>query len=171
MFFYEYIPLGMLSTVKLHSTKEDSMKRTPIILVILLSLIVVAAMSASAQEKCPQCGMNLAEHQNTAFVVEKTSGESVTYCCPHCGLWVMAKEADTVKSAKARDFISGQWVNAKDAWYVFDSKAVPACSPSWIAFAKKKEAEMFHKGFGGHLYAYDEAIKKRATMPEAMQNK
>jgi nitrous oxide reductase accessory protein NosL len=145
------------------------MRKTSLVLVIFLSLFVVAAMSANAQEKCPLCGMNISGNENTAFVVEKTSGETVTYCCPHCGLWVMAKEANTVKSAKARDFISGEWVNAKDAWYVFDSKAVPACSPSWIAFAKKKEAEMFHKGFGGHVYAYDAAIKKRASMPEGMK--
>jgi nitrous oxide reductase accessory protein NosL len=126
-------------------------------------------MPAIAEEKCPLCGMNIAGNENTAFVVEKTSGESVTYCCAHCGLWVMAKEADTVKSAKARDFISGEWVDAKDAVYVFNSKAVPACSPSWIAFAKKNEAEMFRKGFGGEILAYDAAIKKRASMPQGMK--
>ena len=147
------------------------MKRLPLVSLLLFVLILAVAIPAIAQEKCPLCGMNNAEHQNTAFVVETTSGESVTYCCPHCGLWVMAKEADTVKSAKARDFISGQWVNAKDAFYVFNSKAVPACSPSWIAFAKKKEAEMFKKGFGGEVLSYDAAIKKRAAMPKGMEMK
>jgi nitrous oxide reductase accessory protein NosL len=147
------------------------MKKLPVIGLLLFVLIVAVAIPAIAQEKCPLCGMNISGNENTAFVVEKTSGESVTYCCPHCGLWIMAKQADTVKSAKARDFISGEWVNAKDAFYVFNSKAVPACSPSWIAFAKKKEAEMFKKGFGGEFFSYDAAIKKRATMPEGMSMK
>jgi hypothetical protein len=151
--------------------KEDAMKRLPLIIAMIFVFFVAVAISANAQEKCPACGMSLAGNENTAFVVEKTSGETVTYCCPHCGLWVMAKEADTVKSAKARDFIGGEWVNAKDAVYLFNSKAVPACSPSWLAFAKKKEAEMFRKGFGGHIYSYDEAIKKRASMPEGMTMK
>jgi nitrous oxide reductase accessory protein NosL len=147
------------------------MRRLPLVSLLLFVLIVAVAIPAIAEEKCPLCGMNISGNENTAFVVEKTSGESVTYCCPHCGLWVMAKEADTVKSAKARDIISGEWVNAKDAVYVFNSKAVPACAPSWIAFEKKKEAEMFKKGFGGEILSYDAAIKKRATMPEGMKMK
>jgi nitrous oxide reductase accessory protein NosL len=147
------------------------MKRLHLIIAIVFVLVAAMAISASAQEKCPLCGMNLEGNQNTAFVVEKATGETVTYCCPHCGLWVVAKEADTVKSAKARDFIGGEWVNAKDAVYLFNSKAVPACSPSWIAFAKKKEAEMFRKGFGGTIYSYEEAIKKRASMPQSMTMK
>jgi nitrous oxide reductase accessory protein NosL len=147
------------------------MKRLPLIIAIVFVLVAAMTIPAIAQEKCPLCGMNLSGNENTAFVIEKTSGESVTYCCPHCGLWVMAKEADTVKSAMARDFIGGEWINAKDAVYLFNSKAVPACSPSWLAFAKKKEAEMFRKGFGGTIYSYDNAIKKRAEMPEGMTMK
>jgi nitrous oxide reductase accessory protein NosL len=161
----------MLFEQKLLLSRRVKMKKLSFLTILLFVVIVAVAMPAVAQEKCPLCGMNVAEHQNTAFVVEKTSGESVTYCCPHCGLWIMAKEADTVKSAKARDFISGEWVNAKDAVYVFHSKAVPACSPSWIAFAKKKEAEMFKKGFGGEVLSYDAAIKKRETMPKGMEMK
>ena len=142
------------------------------ILVMLFALLVAAVAPVAAQEeKCPLCGMNNAGNENTAFVVEKNTGETVTYCCAHCGLWVMAKEGDSVKSAKTRDFISGEWENAKDAVYVFNSKAVPACAPSWISFAKKKEAEMFRKGFGGKLLAFDAAIKKRASMPQGMQMK
>jgi nitrous oxide reductase accessory protein NosL len=145
------------------------MKRNIALAIVLVFVFVtVMAVAASAQDKCALCGMNLAGNENTAFVVEKTSGETVTYCCPHCGLWIMAKEADTIKSAKVRDFIGGEWINAKDAVYLYDSKAVPSCSPSWIAFAKKKEAQMFHKGFGGTVYSYDEAIKKRAGMPKGM---
>jgi len=151
--------------------KEDDMKRLPLIVAVFFVFFVATAIPASAEDKCSLCGMNVAGNENTAFVVEKTSGETVTYCCSHCGLWVMAKEADTVKSAKVRDFISGEWVNPKDAVYLFNSKAVPACSPSWIAFAKKTEAEMFSKGFEGTIYSYDEAIKKRAEMPKGMTMK
>ena len=145
------------------------MKKVPFIISMFLVFLLAATVSAGAEEKCSLCGMNIAGNENTAFVVEKSSGETVTYCCPHCGLWIMAKEADTVKSAKVRDFIGGEWVDPKKAVYLFNSKAVPACSPSWLAFAKKKEAEMFRRGFGGTIYSYDEAIKKRASMPEGMK--
>ncbi len=146
------------------------MRKIPFIVAAVLVIVLVAA-SANAEEKCSLCGMNLAGNENTAFVVEKTSGETVTYCCAHCGLWVMAKEADAVKSAKTRDFIGGEWINAKEAVYLFNSKAVPACAPSWIAFAKKKDAEKFRKGFGGTVMTYDRAVKKRAAMPQGMSMK
>jgi hypothetical protein len=153
------------------SREEGGMKRIAVVVFVAVFLLGLMVIPAIAQEKCPICGMNLAGNENTAFEVEKASGETVVYCCPHCGLWVMAKEGDTVKSAKARDLISGEWVDAKKAVYLFNSKAVPACAPSWIAFEKKKEAEQFKKGFGGTIYSYDAAIKKRAAMPEEMETK
>ena len=139
-------------------------------IVLLMSIFVFMLVgSALAEEKCPLCGMNIAGNENTAFVVEKKTGETITYCCPHCGLWVAAKEGDSIKSAKTRDFISGEWLDASKAVYLFNSKATPACTPSWISFEKKSEAEMFQKGFEGTIFTYEEALKKRASMPEGME--
>ena len=141
---------------------------------LIFSLFLVLTLSVSlayGAEKCPLCGMDILGNENTEFVVEQKKGEVTSYCCPHCGLWVMSQEGDKVLYAKARDFISGEWVKAQDAFYVFNSKAVPACSPSWIAFEKKAEAEMFQKGFGGTVYSYKDALKKRASMPKDMDTK
>jgi nitrous oxide reductase accessory protein NosL len=66
--------------------------------------------------------------------------------------------------------ISGEWIEAQKGFYVFDSKAIPACSPSWIAFEKKSKAEMFQKEFGGTVYSYEDALKKRASMPKEMSS-
>jgi nitrous oxide reductase accessory protein NosL len=140
---------------------------TAIALVVLLTAVFVGA--AVAEDKCPLCGMTISGNENTAFVVTMKTGESVTYCCPHCGLWVMATEKDKVQSAKTRDLISGEWIDAAKAVYLYKSKAVPACGPSWIAFGSKKEAGMFQKGFGGKIYGYDEALKVRAKQPKEME--
>ncbi len=144
------------------------MKRLVLFVVVFVFLLMMASL-ATAADKCPLCGMNLSGNENTAVVVTMKTGEDITYCCAHCGLWVMAKEKDKVKSAKTRDFISGEWVDASKAIYLFKSKAVPACSPSWISFGSKKDAESFKKGFGGTIYSYNEALKVRATQPEAME--
>lgn len=137
---------------------------------LLMSVFVfILVGSAFAEEKCPLCGMKIAGNENTVFEVEKKTGETVAYCCPHCGLWVMAKEGESIKSAKTRDFISGEWIDPAKAVYVFNSKATPACTPSWLAFEKKSEAEMFQKGFKGTIFTYEEALKKRASMPEGME--
>jgi nitrous oxide reductase accessory protein NosL len=144
------------------------MKRLVLLGFVFVFLISVAGLALAA-EKCPLCGMNLAGNENTAFVITMKTGEDVTYCCPHCGLLVMATEKDKVKSAKARDFISGEWVDASKAVYLFDSTAVPACSPSWLAFGSKKDAENFQKGFGGEIYDYGKALEVRASQPKAME--
>jgi nitrous oxide reductase accessory protein NosL len=138
------------------------------ILFVACLLISSIAVAAQAADNCPLCGMTLSGNENTAFVVTMKTGEEVTYCCAHCGLWVMATEQDKVQSAKTRDFISGEWVDAAKAVYLHKSKAVPACAPSWIAFGSKKQAGMFQKGFGGKLYDYGQALKARAKEPKTM---
>jgi nitrous oxide reductase accessory protein NosL len=138
-------------------------------LVVILMLTMVLAGAAAAQEKCPLCGMSISGNENTAFVITMKTGEKETYCCAHCGLWMMATDKDKVQSAQTRDFISGEWIDADKAVYLFKSKAVPACSPSWIAFGSKKQAEMFKKGFGGKIYSYADALKERAKQPKGME--
>ena len=142
------------------------MKKQGLVLTLLF-LFLMSGIAYSA-DQCPLCGMDLMGNENTEFVIEKKNGENTSYCCPHCGLWVMSEEGDKVLFAKARDLISGEWIEAQKGFYVFDSKAIPACSPSWLAFEKKSEAEMFQKGFGGTVYTYEDALKKRASMPKGM---
>ncbi len=138
---------------------------------VLFVAVLVWAVSfiglANAAEKCPLCGMNMAGNENTAYEVTMADGKKVTYCCPHCGLWGQAKEK--VKSAKARDFISGEWMDPYKMVFLSGSTAVPACAPSWIGFGSKAEAEKFKKGFGGTIYSFDEALKERVKQPMGMQ--
>lgn len=109
--------------------------------------LAMVGFAAAAEEKCPLCGMKLAGNENTAYVITTTDGKTTTYCCPHCGLSVHAESKAKVKSAKARDFISGEWMDPAKMVFLFKSTAVPACAPSWIAFGSKAEAEKFQRGF------------------------
>ncbi len=147
-----------------------NVKTVVLALAVLLVLVSAVAVTAqTAQDKCPTCGMSISEHQNTAFVVTMKTGEEVHYCCAHCGLWVLATDMGKVQSAKTRDFITGEWMGAEKAVYLYKSKAVPSCAPSWIAFKSKKQAEMFKKGFGGTIFSYEAALKRRAKDPEGME--
>ena len=152
--------------------RENEMKKNTIFSVSVLAFVMLFALVAFAAEmadKCPLCGMNIMGNENTAYEITYNDGKVVTYCCPHCGLYVQATEKDQIKSAQARDFISGEWMPASDMTYLFKSSAVPACAPSWIAFGKKEEAEKFQQGFGGTIYSYDEALVERAKMPKGME--
>jgi len=148
------------------------MKNKTIFSISFLAFVLLLAFAAYAAEvagKCSLCGMNFAGNENTAYEITLKDGKTATYCCAHCGLYVHAMESDKVKSPRARDFISGEWMNPAAMTYLFKSSAIPACAPSWLAFAKQSEAEKFQKGFGGTIYTFAEALKERAKMPKGMQ--
>jgi nitrous oxide reductase accessory protein NosL len=136
-----------------------------------LFLLAMVGYAAEMAEKCTLCGMNLAGNENTAYEIVYMDGTAETYCCPHCGLYKHAADKDSVKSARARDFISGEWMDPAQATFVFKSNAVPACAPSWIAFGNKAEAEKFQKGFDGTVYSFEDALTERAKMPKGMEMK
>lgn len=149
------------------------MKHLRLVLVVLTIFAFTLAMAgfAIAAKKCPVCGMKLEGNENTSYEITFTDGKKETYCCPHCGLWAHATDKAKVKSARARDFISGEWMDPTKMFFLFNSTAVPACSPSWIAFGKKDEAEKFQKGFGGQIFSFDEALQERLKHPKGMEMK
>lgn len=134
-------------------------------------ILTVAAYAMEMVEKCSLCGMNLAGNENTAYEITFTDGSVVTYCCPHCGLYEQATKKDSVKSARVRDFISGEWIDPAAATYLLNSSVVPACAPSWLAFGNNAEAVKFQQGFGGTIYSFEDALKERAKMPKGMEMK
>ena len=134
-------------------------------------LIVAVGYAAGGFDKCPLCGMNQAGNENTAYEIVFDDGMQAQYCCPHCGLWEQASKKSRVKMARVRDFISGEWMDSSKMTYLFKSMAVPACAPSWIAFADKSEAEKFQKSFGGTLFDFDHALVERLRHPKGMEMK
>ena len=134
-------------------------------------LFAAAGYAAEMAAKCTLCGMNIAGNENTAYEIVYTDGTEETYCCPHCGLYMHTTKKDSVKSSRARDFISGEWIDPAQMTFVFKSSAGPACSPSWIGFGNKAAAEKFQKGFSGTVYSFEEALTERAKMPKGMEMK
>ena len=148
------------------------MRKGTLLLLGFMAVFMLLSITANATEKagkCSLCGMNLAGNENTAYEITFKDGKVVTYCCPHCGLYVHATEGDKIQSVRARDFISGEWMSPDDMTFVFKSSALPACAPSWIAFGKKEETSKFKKGFGGTIYDFATALKERAKMPKGME--
>lgn len=150
-------------------TKKPKSAIFSISFLVVIMTLAISAYAAEMAGKCSLCGMNFAGNENTAYEITFKDGKVETYCCPHCGLYVHATEPGNVKSARARDFISGEWMNPAEMTFLFKSSAVPACAPSWIAFGKKQEAANFQKGFGGTMYNFEEALKVRAKMPKGME--
>lgn len=137
--------------------------------IVAVLMFVAASFAFAAGDKCPLCGMNMAGNENTAYEITLKDNKTMTYCCPHCGLWEQASAKDRVASARARDFISGEWMDVSKMVFLSDSKAVPACAPSWIAFGDQGEAKKFKKGFGGKIFSYDQALTERMKQNKNMK--
>ena len=148
------------------------MKRQTLILIgslFIAFLISTIGFAAEMTGKCPMCGMNLSGNENTVYEIVYTDNTTEVYCCPHCGLYMHTTKKATVKSARARSFISGEWMDPAKMTFVYNSSAVPACAPSWIGFSSKEEAQKFQKGFGGKVYSFQEALTERAKQPKDMK--
>ena len=106
------------------------MKYTRFILFFLVfAFAVTTAEFAGADEvKCPLCGAPLEGNENTDYQITFTDGKTVSYGCPHCGLGEHAKNKGKIKSARARDFISGEWMDVSKMYMLSHSDAVPAFS-------------------------------------------
>ncbi|MBE7547074.1 hypothetical protein KsCSTR_31080 [Candidatus Kuenenia stuttgartiensis] len=122
-------------------------------------------LAVQKEVRCPLCHMPLEGNENTDYQITYTNGETVSYICPHCGLWEHAGNKDKIASVRARDFISGEWMDVSKMYMLHHSDAVPACSDNWIAFGKKDDAVKFQKGFGGKIYTFEEALEKRGKQP------
>lgn len=143
------------------------MNRKTFALVFITLAFISLASIAQASSTCPICGVDLDEEANTACEITFTSGQVSVYCCPHCGLWEQITSKGRIAGARARDFITGQWRDVSTMFYLGGSSATPSCTPSWIAFARKADAEKFRKAFGGTILSYDDALAVRANQPKS----
>jgi nitrous oxide reductase accessory protein NosL len=77
-----------------------------------------------------------------------------------CGLLLQLNLKNKFKSATATDLFSHRTLPAEKAWYVYHSSIITDMGPGFIAFADKKTAENFIKGFEGELLDYPSALKR-----------
>lgn len=142
------------------------MKRSTFLVLMLSLLMAFATASVSFAggkvKACPKCGKEI-RTENARFYVVYKDGKKETFGCPHCGLSEINKGG--VKSAMATDFLRGKKLDAKSAFYLKGSEFGTCCTPYWLTFSSKDEAEKFSKGFGGKVLTYDEALKEPEVQP------
>lgn len=136
-------------------------------LALLVSILMIFAMAtasiaAGKGKTCPKCGKEI-QTQSARFYVVYKDGKKESFGCPHCGLSEINN--GNVKSAKATDFLRGKKINAEKAFYLKGSEFGTCCTPYWLSFSSKDEAEKFSKGFGGTVMTYEEALKDKDVQP------
>ena len=112
---------------------------------------------------CAACGMNLKMFYRTSHAVILDNGQKRQYCSMHCLVSDWKNIAGHVKKILAVDAKSEKLIDAKKAWYVIGSSVPGTMSrTSKIAFAHRKDAQLFQKIYGGRIVDFKTAFKMTA---------
>jgi DeoR/GlpR family transcriptional regulator of sugar metabolism len=115
---------------------------------------VPAPEAPRLERKCHFCSAPVSERM--AFILQMQDGSQISTCCPHCGLMALSRLG--VHSALTSDFIYSRMVNARQAVFLLESAVNLCCEPTVLSFANESDAQRFQQGFGGQIYALDQAI-------------
>ena len=123
---------------------------------------------------CELCYRHL--HEETAYSIRLSQGETVDVCCARCGLHFEMGRTD-LSGSEVADYNSRRRFDAADAFYVENSSVHPCatespvrkdqsgrqysldwdrCLPSLVAFQSKEEALSFQRQKGGVIKNYHE---------------
>ena len=119
--------------------------------------VALAAQGAGEPATCGMCGTEMT-NAHVGFVLVQPDGKEERMGCAGCGL-AMLKDAPKDVKARTLDFLRGDEIDARAAYYVRGSSFTACCEPSFLAFAKKDEAERFAKGFGGKVLDFEAAFQ------------
>ncbi len=119
--------------------------------------MALAAQGTDEPATCGMCGKEMT-NAHVGFVLVQPDGKEERLGCAGCGL-AMLKDAPKGVKARTLDFLRGDEIDARAAYYVRGSSFTACCEPSFLAFAKKDEAERFAKGFGGKVLDFEAAFQ------------
>lgn len=107
---------------------------------------------------CVYCRTSI--HRKTAYQLILVDQTSEMTCCAHCGLLRHQQLGESVVQAISYDFLKQTTISAPLAWYVLDTTLdIGCCHPQVLMFEWEKHAHQFVKGFGGEVYAFNDAIE------------
>jgi len=129
-----------------------------ILLAAVLAVSFLSCRPATEMERCAQCGMDLEKYRRTQYEILWTDGTTSKTCGVQCGLTQQLLHIDKFRSAKARDYGSGEIFDARTGYYVFESRTVPDMAPGFIAFRDRSRAEAFGEETGGIVLDLEEAL-------------
>lgn len=123
-----------------------------------ISLAEDGSQPSPLQKNCVYC--HKPNDSKMIYRLILPNGEIETTCCAHCGLLRHRQLGETVSHGICHDFFMNTTISSTLAWYVMDTTLnVPCCQPQVLTFANKAHAEKFIKGFGGKMYAFQDAME------------
>ncbi|HLR79733.1 MAG TPA: DeoR family transcriptional regulator [Bacillota bacterium] len=123
-----------------------------------ITLVREQPLQQSRSNECIICSRTVTERLAYRLILPNNQIEMA--CCAHCGLMRHRQLGDQVVQAICHDFFRQTTISAPFTWFVMDTSVhVGCCQPQVLTFEVREEADKFVKGFGGSVYALDEAME------------
>lgn len=114
--------------------------------------------TTNKNNSCIYCNRPNLEKNAYRLILPNNKIESA--CCSHCGLLRHHQLNDIVIQALCTDFLKQTTINAPTASFVLDTSIdIGCCQPQVLSFEWEEHAQSFVKGFGGHVYSFQEAMQ------------
>lgn len=106
---------------------------------------------------CIYCSRSI--HEKMAYRLILPNNKVEVACCCHCGLLRHRQLQDDVIQAICYDFFRQTTISAQRTHFVMDTSVdIGCCQPQVLSFEWADHARRFVKGFGGHVYTFQEAM-------------
>jgi nitrous oxide reductase accessory protein NosL len=113
-------------------------------------------MQISDQDRCPVCGMKVAEHAKFSSAIQLTDETTYYFCGTGCMMrsWLhpeifLATEKERLQTPVVRDYFTGEEVDGRDVFWVAGSDVIGPMGPALVPVKGEKALEAFKRRHGG----------------------
>ncbi len=113
-------------------------------------------MQVSAEDRCPVCGMKVAEHAKFSSAIQLTDGTTYYFCGTGCMLrsWLhpeifLAADRSRLQTPLVKEYFTGKQVDGREVFWVAGSDVVGPMGPALVPVMDEKALEAFKRRHGG----------------------
>ncbi len=113
-------------------------------------------MQISAQDRCPVCGMKVAEHTKFSSAIQLADETTYYFCGTGCMMrsWLhpeifLAAGKEQLQTPVVRDYFTGKEVDGRDVFWVAGSDVIGPMGPALVPVKGKKALDAFKRRHGG----------------------
>jgi nitrous oxide reductase accessory protein NosL len=115
-------------------------------------------MQIGERDRCPVCGMKVAEYQKFSTAIQLSDRSTFYFCSSGCMLraWLhpdifLASSKGKLKSTVVREYFTGAQMDGDDVSWVAGSDVVGPMGPAFVPVKGKKALDIFRKRHGGKI--------------------
>jgi nitrous oxide reductase accessory protein NosL len=121
-------------------------------------------MQISDQDRCPVCGMKVAEHAKFSSAIRLMDETTFYFCGTGCMMraWLhpeifLATEKEKLQTPMVKDYFTGEEVDGRDVFWVAGSDVIGPMGPALVPVKGEKALEAFKRRHGGKtIFRMDE---------------